>query len=125
VRLASTTGRTKVLATVPESGAAAQEYQVFGTSITARFVYWALTQSADTPEVGELRRSARSRSREERSTLRVSPRTAGFAEDGRATYLVAPRSDAGCVLERFCPGSYDIHRVDSVAFERAPRIQLR
>ena len=125
VRLARTSGHTRVLTTVPGSGVAAQDYRVFGISLTARFVYWMVTQTASAPEVGELRRYDRSRRREERATLRISPHTAGFAQDGSVGYQVTPKSEAGCELMSVCPSPYDIHRIDAVRFEPADRLQLR
>ena len=77
------------------------------------------------PEVGELRRYDRSRRREERATLRISPHTAGFAQDGSVGYQVTPKSEAGCELLSVCPSPYDIHRIDAVRFEPADRLQLR
>jgi hypothetical protein len=125
VRLTTTGGGTSVLAAVPGSGAAAQAYGVLGVSLTAGFVYWLVTQTADAPEVGELRRYDLSRRREERATVHISPHTAGFAQDGSVSYQVTPRNEAGCELKRVCPSPYDIHRVDGLMFERAPRLRLR
>jgi hypothetical protein len=125
VHLASTSGGTRVLARVPGSGAAAQEYRVSGISITARFVYWVVTQTADRPEVGELRRYDLSRRREERATTPISPHTAGFAQDGRVGYLVSPKSETGCELMIVCASPYEIHRITGLTFKRAPRLQLR
>ena len=110
---------------MPGSGGAAQAYGVFGISQTAGFVYWVVTQTQDTPLVGELRRFDLSRRREERAKVLISPHTAGFAQDGRVSYRVTPSSEVGCVFERVCPSPHEIHRFDRLTFERAPRLRLR
>jgi hypothetical protein len=76
VRLARTSGGTRVLTRFPGGCAAAQESYVFGISISSGFVYWTLRGSD--PELAELRRYDRSGHREERAKLAVNPWTTGF-----------------------------------------------
>lgn len=55
VRLSSVR-KTRLLATIPGSGAAAVSFDVFGTSITRGFVYWMVTESGEETMPAQIRR---------------------------------------------------------------------
>jgi hypothetical protein len=125
VRLASIGGGSRLLAQVPGSGAAAMQYDIFGISLLPGIAYWALTQDAAMPETGQLRRRGVGKGIEQAALTGISPHTAGFAQDGGASYYLVPHDEAACVLTRPCPGPYDLHRRNGLRFAHAAPLELR
>ena len=125
VRLTTIGGRSRVLSEVPGSGAAAIEYDVFGVSLLPGFAYWAVTQDDEPPETGQLRRRPLAKGTEQAALARISPHTAGFAQDGGVSYYLGPHDEAACALSRPCPGPYDLHRNTGLGFGRAAPLELR
>lgn len=120
VRVNSIGGRSRLISTIPGSGAAAISYQTFGTSIVGGRVYWMVTQSFEPPYLAELRRRTIAPGREERALIALSEVSSSFAQDGRSGYV----AQAG-PPETGRPRPYTIHRVDGLQYQRAPRLELR
>jgi hypothetical protein len=125
VRLTSIAGRTRVLASVPASGGAAMQYDIFGVSLQPGFAYWALTQHYDIPESGQLDRRALAKGPRQQALIPVSPHTAGFAQDGGVSYQLLPHDESTCVFSVPCVGPYDLHRRTGLRFGRAAPLELR
>ncbi len=118
VRLAMPGRRARLLLSTPGSGAAAQAYSTLHPSFAdAHTVYWGLT-SID-PDYGEVwRQDVRTR-RMEHATTRIGAPFVRFAQDGDVSYYVL---DTGPVDDT---ASLELHRLDGLVFESAPRLTLR
>jgi hypothetical protein len=117
VRLAFTGRPGRALLVTPGSGAAAQQYSTLHPTFAgAHTVYWGLTSSD--PDWGEVwRRDVRAR-RNEHATTRIDAPFVVFAQDGDVSYYAihSDRADPTSPLE--------LHRLDDLDFEPAPKLTL-
>jgi hypothetical protein len=117
VGLAFAGRRGRTLLATPGSGAAAQEYSTLHpTFVNARTVYWGLTSSD--PDWGEVwRRDVRTR-RNEHATTRINAEFVLFAQDGHVSYYAIHTDPADFT------SPLELHRVDGLDFEPAPKLTL-
>jgi hypothetical protein len=117
VRLAFAGRAGRALLTTPGSGAAAQQYSTLHpTFADAHTVYWGLTSS--NPDYGEVWRRDLRAHRNEHATTRINAPFVLFAQDGDVSYY-AVHSDPA---DRTSP--LELHRLDGLAFEPAPKLTL-
>lgn len=118
VRLAIAGRRSRALLSTPGSGAAAQLYSTLHpTFADADTVYWGL--SSEDPNWGEVwRRDVRTR-RTEHATMRIDTPFVLFAQDGDVSYYAVDRD----VFDETSP--LELHRLDGLVFERAPKLTLQ
>ena len=117
VRLAFAGRRGRTLLATPGSGAAAQAYSTLHpTFADAHTVYWGLSSS--TPDWGEVWRRDVRTGRNEHATTRINAPLVLFAQDGDVSYY-AVHSDPA---DRTSP--LELHRLDGLDFEPAPKLTL-
>jgi hypothetical protein len=117
VRAARAGRRGRILLSTPGSGAAAQVYSTLHpTFADPHTVYWGLASSD--PDWSEVwRRDVRTR-RVEHATTRIQAPFALFAQDGDTSYY-ALETDP---FDQTAP--LELHRLDGLAFEKAPELTL-
>jgi hypothetical protein len=123
IRLTSTRGRTRQIASLPGSGAAAQEYRAVGPSVVRRYVYWGLNQFGDPPVFSEVRRKEVSTGSEQLGAHFADRSIVALSQDAGESFEI--RSSGGCAPV-FCPpvGPFDIWRVTGRVFGPAPPLEL-
>jgi hypothetical protein len=116
-RLARAGHRGRPLLETPGSGAAAQEYSVLHpTFADSHTVYWGLTSR--NPDWGEVWRRDLRKRRNEHATTRIPAPLVRFAQDGHVSYYALDNDS----LDDTSP--LELHRLDGLAFERAPKLTL-
>jgi hypothetical protein len=114
LRIAKTNGTGRRLVRIPGSGAAANQIDGQGPSITGGSVYWMLSVTGDDPVWSRVRRVRVAPRRQQQATTRIDAATSGFAHDRSASWYVR---DAGA-------GRFEIHRAAGLRYEHADPIVL-
>jgi hypothetical protein len=117
VRLAFAGRSGRALLVTPGSGAAAQQYSTLRPTFTdAHTVYWGLTSSD--PDYGEVWRRDTRRRRNEHATTRIDAPFVLFAQDGDVSYYAVHSDPADPT------SALELHRLDGLDFEPAPKLTL-
>jgi hypothetical protein len=123
--LARTSGSPRQLVPVPGSGAAVVTGRAVGPTSQDSHIDWMLTMSGDGHDFSEIHRFDTRAGRDFRVAARITGAASGFAAEGGAVYYAVPagpNAADGCRPGEDC--TTEIHRVDGLAYEPAPPIEL-